>query len=126
MEEPTLSNSKVLPEMRNNLLLPEHKPFSLNKIKWPGTCRGFRGRSFHSTPRLGANMKIRHQGLCVYIYESAQSILPGSCRRSAVRLLGVCLIALFVVSNLHADDVTFLDASGSMSISTSSSRITAT
>ena len=126
MEEPALPSSK-LPEMRNHFLLSEHKSFSLNKIKWRRTCqRCFRGELFHSSPLLGANMKIRHQGLCVYIHESARSILPGSCRRAVVRLLGVGLLALFVVSNLRADDVTFLDASGSMSVNTSSSRITAT
>ena len=126
MEEPALPSSK-LPEMRNHFLLSEHKSFSLNKIKWRRTCqRCFRGELFHSSPLLGANMKIRHQGLCVYTCESARSILPGSCRRAVVRLLGVCLLALFVVSNLRADDVTFLDASASVSISTSSSRTTAT
>lgn len=68
-------------------------------------------------------MKIRHQSLCGFIYPSARSILLGSCRRSAVQLLGVCMVSLFLVSTLHADNVTFLDVGTPLSISTSSSRI---
>jgi PEP-CTERM motif-containing protein len=66
-------------------------------------------------------LKTKEQG--GHFYASVRSILLASCRCGALRLLGICLVGSIGCFNLHADDVTFLDASATLSVSTSSSRI---
>src|SRR5712672_1582098 len=64
-------------------------------------------------------MKTSEQDAC----RAAKSFPLSFCRRRAIRWLGTCIVSLFVVSNSHADGITFLDGAETLSASTASSRI---